>query len=219
MSKWVVWKFQCFFRDLFTLVKLRRPIKLTVISEWDHFLIGGKQERRLQVPRGYPKADKDIVLDGQERLASTAKGRKRRWTEIVRSEDKANAQYRIIDHTRDPSLHPSDLVNTDCGTALVDIPHRRQLTCNHSKWFVEPKSRGIGKILNHINGVEAAHFPIQHAFKQKRGLKRLQNLFALKQFLDEFDWSQNYTNNTPEDRFFTAVLCSVDTYSRDVWNN
>ena len=156
------------------------------------------------------------MLDGQERFPSTGKGKKRRITSIVQHEDQANAQYCILSHTRDPTVNPADLINTDCGGAMSSVPERVQLTVNHSKYFVEPKSRALSKIPCHINGVEATHFPIQQSFKNKRGFKRIENRTSLKQFLDEFDWSQNFTNNSAEDKFFTALMCCVDIYASDI---
>ena len=65
---------------------------------------------------------------------------------IVPRENKANVQYRVQDHTRDPEKHPYDVVATDSGVAFMDLPLRKQITVNHSKFFVDPKSEKLAQV-------------------------------------------------------------------------
>jgi len=170
--------------------------------------MGGKRKRRLLQKRGRAVHSKDIILDGQERYASTGKGKRKRVTLMVPREDKASTQYRVQQFTRDPVKFPYDIVATDCGKAVMNIPSRKQICCNHSKFFVDPKSRYLGKTLNHIQGVEASHFPLQYKAKHRRGGNRVRNKKYLLQLLDAYDFSANFTNGAPEYKFFTVLaLC------------
>lgn len=193
------------FQNVFSTSKVLFPVKLGCVSEWDHLFVGGKRKRRLQQPRGRTPHAKDIILNGQERYASTGKGRRKRVTMLVPRENQANTHYRIQQHTRDPIEFPQDIIATDCGSAVVNVPDRRQMTVNHSKFFVEPKSRRLGETLNHINGVEGSHFPLQFKTKFRRGGNRVRNKNDLISILDEYDFIANFTNGSPEDKFFTAL--------------
>jgi len=167
--------------------------------------MGGKRKRRMRQKRGRPVHSKDIVLDGQERFASTGKGKRKRVTLLVPHEDKACTQYRVQQFTREPGNFPYDVVATDCGKAVMNIPNRNQICCNHSKFFVEPKSRFLGSLPNHINGLEASHFPLQHKAKHRRGGNRVRSKKYILQLLDEYDFCSNFTNGTPEDKFFSVL--------------
>lgn len=188
------------------------PVKLGNVSEWDHLFLGGKRKRRLQQARGRAPHPKDIILNGQERYASTGKGRRKRVTMIVPRENQANTHYRIQQHTREPSEFPHDIIATDCGSAVINIPDRKQMTVNHSKFFVEPKSRQLGQLLNHINGVEGSHFPLQFKTKFRRGGNRVRNKNDLVSILDEYDFIANFTNGSPEDKFFSVLLLLTKMY-------
>jgi len=195
-----------FFTTIFSTAKCLFPVKLGAVSEWDHFFLGGKRKRRLQQARGRARHSKDIILDGQERFASSGKGKRKRVTMLVPREDQANTHYRIQQHTRSHSEFPFDIIATDCGSAVVNIPNRKQMTVNHSRFFVDPKSRKLGETLSHINGVEGSHFPIQFKAKSRRGGNRVRNKMELVSLLDEYDFDSNFTNGSPEDRFFSVLL-------------
>jgi hypothetical protein len=173
--------------------------------------MGGK--RRLQMKRGRARHPKDIVLNGQERYPSTGKGKRQRVSFLVPHEDKANTQYRVQQYTRDLKAFPDDIVATDCGKAVMGIPNRKQICCNHSKFFVEPKSRYLGHTLNHINGIEGSHFSLQYKAKYRRGGNRVRNKKELVRFLDEFDFCANFTNGLPEDKFLTVLTMCQNLYA------